>query len=125
MAKELRYAKKLGEEVKGTSSSSVYIMCAKCDIFHVALRDNGGTISIRVEPHDVFEFDAPMRMNFMKCGFTGEDEGQYMSQHFQSVGGDPLNRCGAYGATMEQLRYLFHPHKLDILPWKELINAGS
>lgn len=125
MPVELRFAKKLGEEVSGTSTSSIYIVCALSPSFHIALRDNGGTISMRVEPHEAFGFDDPMRMNFHKCGFTGDAKGHYMSQHFQAVGGDPLSRCGAYGATMEQLRYLFHDMKIATLPWKELINAGA
>lgn len=125
MTRSLGLAKKLGEEVHGTSKNSIYILCATNTEFNVAIRDNSGTISIRIEMCMGGSIDPTTRNLLIKCGFTGDENGKYMSQHFKMTKSDPLTGCGAYGATMEQLRYLFPANMIATLPWKDLANAGN
>ncbi len=119
----LRHATNLGQPVGGTSGGSTYITCMLHEGFAIALRDNGGTISLRVEPRGGGELTGLLQKQFKTLGFNGE-KGTYMSQHFKAEGG-ALVACGAYGAVAEQIRFLFGEEKTLTLPWKELVGAGN
>lgn len=114
---------KLGELVMGTSAGSTYVTAILHEDFAIALRDNGGTISLRIEPRHTDFLPEMLQKQFKQLGFSG-DKGNYMSQHFKAEGG-ALVVCGAYGAVAEQLRFLFGPDKIDSLNWKDLIGAGE
>jgi hypothetical protein len=120
----LTKAKALGQLVEGTSKGSTYVCCVLHEEFGVAIRDNGGTISLRVEPRKPkVALPSKVRIGMKQLGFGGDDP-SYLSQHFKAEGG-PLAGCGAYGAVIEQIKHLFGTDNVASLPWKEIVNAGN
>jgi hypothetical protein len=117
----LTKATELGQEVNGTSSGSIYIVCLIADSFKMAIRNNGNVLSIRVEPREGVPFPV---VALQQLGFGGTQFDTYASQHFKCDGG-PLSLCGAYGALIEQINFLFEEEEIVSMKWGSLINSGT
>ena len=119
----LHLATELGQPVFGTSKGSTYICCAIHQHFNVAIRNKSGGISMRVEPNHSEHLGDLAITNMKQLGFGG-DSTTYLSQHFETQGG-PLSGCAAYGAIIEQIKYLFGEGIVGILDWKQVANLGN
>lgn len=119
---KLDVAIELGQPVHGTSAGSIYVCCLIGHGFNMALRNNSNSLSLRVEPNKTGH-DFPVS-KLKKLGFGSGKPTEYMSQHFSCEGGS-LATCGAYGAIIEQTKYLFDGEVGVTLDWKALENAGT
>lgn len=115
----LSKATKLGEAVNGTSNGSIYVCCLMAPYFNMAIRNNGNVLSIRVEP--TTEQNLPTDLK--KLGFGGNNLNEYLSQHFKCEGG-PLSLCGAYGAIVEQVKFIFGGNAIKALLWDSVQDIG-
>lgn len=121
---KLAQATEVGQAVTGTSSGSVYLCCALHDHFAVAVRDKqGGSMSLRIESTTGNPIPVTVANQLKEIGFTGNPE-SHLSQHFNATGG-ALIPAGAYGAVMEQLRWLFGADKLTTLPYAAVKGKGT
>lgn len=117
----LAKATKIGQPVNGTSDSSIYVCCLTGAAVNMAVRNNLGHLSFRVESTQG-ELTVSALVKLKKLGFGSSKEKLYVSQHFKCDGGN-YAPCGAYGALMEQMQYLFKGTK-KCAPWSQVETAG-
>jgi len=80
---KLRQAKKVGQVVSGSSSTSRYVCVAVGKQLNMAARVQGNSLSIRIEPWEKHETAlVAAKMQLASLGITVHDNGNYASVHF-------------------------------------------